>query len=463
MGPEGYPPPAFRHLCAGRRDAATVRIHSPYVARGGRSLGGRLRYVVCALVVVVGGLFPPSRPGLADYDETEARLKAVGVDEPLRKQIHAAIDRGVAWLRTKQHADGGFPFDGIAASVAAVPLEYSDPGYTALCALALRHAGTPPAMAAFVRARKYLLTEGSEARRGLEGRVYESGLAAMIVRADGAGTDMAQAFADRLVRGQDSGGNWGYGTSSAGAVPPINLSTTQFGALGLWAAECTGARVDRQAWLRLAEGHCRTQLDDGGWAYNFGKVPVDRYPQGCFMGLADLLLAEGALSRGSPTIGATLASRMKKAQEKALTALARCGPAFLASVERVPAEFPGLISPYYSLFALEKACIFAGLEEVGGVRWYERGARALLARQAASGYWREVKVAGRNVGKSHAEEIVLEGRLETTAFALLFLVRSPQAYRPTTVRDPAPVTTPKDPPGEPAMEPGMEPGMGSGN
>ena len=83
---------------------------------------------------------------------------------------------------------------------------------------------------------------------------------------------------------------------------------------------------------------------------------------------------------------------------------------------------------------MEKCCLFAGLERIGEVAWYEAGARTLLSRQGADGGW-DADPHGRVPGDAAPRR----GDLLDTAFALLFLLRSSEAYRPTT---PSPVDTP---------------------
>jgi hypothetical protein len=362
----------------------------------------------------------------ADYEETELRLKTAGVDEALRKKIHSAIDRGVEWLCKHQREDGGFEADAFAGMLSGTK-KSSSPGYSALCALALRHAGTPRAMEAFSQARAYLLAEKSATLKHLQAHVYESGIAAMILMADRGDRALAQRFADGLVKGLSDWGWWGYGTIfDAG---PMNLSTTQFGALGLWAARRAGAMVPPAAWRQVAAGHVRTQSPSGLWGYTIGTAGIEgpsdsSYPQGAFMGLANVLLAQAALGKDVPkSLGVSLAA----ARQRAIGALAVAVPRFLAAYERGDPEDPDLAiyHPHYCLYALEKACVFAQLEVIGGVPWYERGARAILAKQEQQGSWAPTTIGS---------VAPFEGRLDATAFALLFLLRSSSAYRPTTPR-----------------------------
>jgi hypothetical protein len=372
----------------------------------------------------------------ADYEETEARLKSIGIGDRMRAEIHAAIDRGVEHLLAIQGADGGFDVPGLAGvPLPSTPMVH-EAGRSVLCALALRHAGTPRALEALERARGYLFSPA--VRERLEAGVYESGIAAMFVMADPGPRPLARRFAKRLEEYQGRSGWWAYGTIYANAGVE-NLSTTQFGALGLWAARRSGADVSRDAWLRIAESHVAAQDARGRWGYTRGAGGGAGYPQGTFMGLANLVLAQAALA-GDPDSNARLLARVAMARAKATEALAKDVPAFLLSFERTSPPLS-----YYALYALEKACLFADLESVGGVAWYPRGARALLEKQRKDGGW----------GPKPAPDagLRLEDDRVATSFALLFLLRASSVYRPTTPRDvdgkeaekPPPVTTPSDP------------------
>src|SRR5262245_29583695 len=93
-----------------------------------------------AVLFVAAGLasIAPST-SRADYEETEQRLKTAGIEPALRDHIHAAIDRGVAFLLSRQDPDGSWP--------RREEGTYEQTGIAALCTLALRHAGTAPAQA----------------------------------------------------------------------------------------------------------------------------------------------------------------------------------------------------------------------------------------------------------------------------------------------------------------------------
>jgi squalene-hopene/tetraprenyl-beta-curcumene cyclase len=85
----------------------------------------RSRHVVCGLCMLAF-VIPPAQGAPAKNDETTAKLvssrpAAVTLDESVRHEVEAAIDRALDWLATKQKDDGS----------------WSDPSFPALSALPL--------------------------------------------------------------------------------------------------------------------------------------------------------------------------------------------------------------------------------------------------------------------------------------------------------------------------------------
>ncbi|MHC4409422.1 MAG: prenyltransferase/squalene oxidase repeat-containing protein [Planctomycetota bacterium] len=352
---------------------------------------------------------------LADYEETEFRLKTAGVAAPLRKRIHAAINRGVAYLLEIQAEDGHWPNAG---TTWRRPMESE----TVYAALALRHAGTAPARRGVRKALRWLYPEKTRGKRMVRLHVYLAGAAAMLLHADRSHPERLDELGAAIANGQGKQDWWGYVTAmpKGGGIrlkkKPSNLrienlSTAQFAALGLWAANRGRKSRAPAVWQSHLQSLIRRQMRSGSWRY----APVPPwdlggygYDNGTFMGLANLLLAEAGSDGGK---------RMNKKLREKLIETKRNG---LAALDRDAVNtlqlFPDNTWSYYGLYALEKAALFSDREELGGVRWYVEGATKLCDLQDASGAW---------------------GRDKTidTVFALLFLLRSSRTYHPTTPRE----------------------------
>ena len=356
----------------------------------------------------------------ADYDETEYRLKSAGVDAALRKRIHTAIDRGVMYLLSIQQKNGAWKPQGQSWRH---PME----GETVFATLALRHAGTPPARNGVKRALGWLIPEGTQGRRNLGVHVYLAGPMAMLLQANKSHEKFALAYGDAIAGGLGKLGWWHYGTrvpASGGGIRTKgffdakieNLSTAQFAALGLWAAERVRGKSSRGVWRRHLESLIKLQMRSGSWRYA-PKPPWNAggygYYTGTFMGIANFLLAEAG-TRGVPRDRRT-AEKLPQVKRRAMFALERDAAAYTQLFSYAPGRGT-LMSSYYGLYALEKAAIFADRETLGGTRWYVEGAKTLCDIQAKDGSWNRRSITD-------------------TAFALLFLLRASKAYHPTTPRD----------------------------
>jgi hypothetical protein len=374
--------------------------------------------------------------------DREAMLGRVGVPDDLRPRIHRAIDTGAVWLARHVEKDGAFRFEGPKRPVA-------DDGVSALATLAMAHARTPAVRPAarLATARLFGLSpagrvEGPGRLRAGTYQTYVCGILGLLAADAELGVPRVRALelAELFERGQERGsGWWGYslavqasrlrpGTATPVPIPTVtNLSTTQFAALGARAVGTAGAPVALDVWRRHADGLCETQTDDGSWTYHPTRTAKRGYANGTYMGLSSLLLAEAALA-GSVE-DAPLLRRVAVARLRGIAALRRDVEAQLSGLRTTgrAARTYGLDG--YGLYALEKACVFAGVEHVVGGSWYVRFAEAIVAAQGDDGSW--------------------PGGAIDTAFFVLFLARSPERTSPvTTVTEPArpaAPTTPSEP------------------
>ena len=391
--------------------------------------GGLLRSILLAALAAL----PAS--ARADFEETEHRLKSAGVAPALRERVHASIDAAVVYLKKIQRPDGSFPNTRHPIWAAAQEFE----GITALCALAARHAGTTDGVAVARKAIDWLVPPGKSAREGAREKVYAAGILLMLLQADNARPEAVRELSARMAASVSrTTGWWGYylrDPADEEAMKSVesdlhNLSTTQFAALGLWAAGRAGAPAPAEVWRRHLESLVGTQSAEGSWPYALrglhGEKEPSPYRTGTFMGLANLLLARAALAK-DPGTGAELRAKAAAAEDRARRLLEMEGPSLLRDLRRgYPLGQEGFA--LYDLYALEKAAVFAGLEELGGVPWYASMAEVLVDVQNPDGGWGSL-YGGQDESRWHR----LSGPV-TTAFALLILVRASETYRTETPR-----------------------------
>ncbi len=425
-----------------------------------------------ATMIMLSSSDDPDRHGLhlawGGEPRDERVLKRPGIDKRAQAKIDAAIERGAAFLRGSQRQDGAF---------CGGDCDYQDPlsaeflGQTLLCALALQKVGGEANADSVERAAGWCFDSGGPRSRRIERYVYAAGVG--LTLACGLPTSSYAGVRTRLVNalvaGQDRAtGWWGYDTPGGDhdfayavrnpgstarptgfdAFEP-NLSTTQYAVMGLRAASRVGVEVPRRTWSRHIDAMIATQTRSGSWPYRptdtgesarvFDRVG---YCCGTFMGLVSLITsAELELSGSRPTPGREAA--VADATARARAALWRDGRMILrdpwvfdpdavdrdaVARSRESAASPGS-GAFYTLLALERSCIFLGVERLAAPSagripkgeqaqldaegmWYEVGSRWLVQRQSESGGWAARPSAA---GQSN---------LLDSAMALLFLLGS---------------------------------------
>lgn len=175
----------------------------------------------------------------------------------------------------------------------------------------------------------------------------------------------------------------------------MDLSNTQYAALGLWAAARSGVEIEPAVWWRLAEALFRYRDSSGG----FGYVPGGEGGTGSMTaaGVGTLALCEMHL-RLADELDPALAERMAEGRRGGLEWL----DAHFA-VDTNPKSGAWL---YYYLYGLERMGGLTGVREIGEHDWYQEGARYIVDEQDEDGGW----VDGTD--------------LSDTCFAVLFLKRA---------------------------------------
>ncbi len=194
----------------------------------------------------------------------------------------------------------------------------------------------------------------------------------------------------------------------------VDLSVSQYGVLGLWAANQYGAEVPQAYWEAMENAWLRWQQGDGGWAY--AGEPIWREdlqkPTSMSMtaaGVASLFITQDYLHanngidcRGNIT---------NPAIERGMAFLIEGFP-YLVHRRTIDENADPVLArktnygPYdsnnYTLYGIERIGVASGLKYLGSLDWYAEGARHLLEKQGPRGNW---------------------GGTVDTSFALLFLTR----------------------------------------
>ncbi|MEZ6015074.1 MAG: hypothetical protein R3F49_08175 [Planctomycetota bacterium] len=308
--------------------------------------------------------------GLAEPAAPAAR----SADGPDPKRVGEAIDKGVAFLTRIATADDGRHVNSV----------NQRPGVRALILYTLLKGGAS-ASDPLVQDLVFGLTEDTI------DQTYDAACMLLALEAhDGlAHRAWIESLAQKLIDWQEPSGAWSY----PGLV--IDLSNTQYAALGLWAASKAGVDVPVEVWRKLAESTFEYHSPDGGFSYT--APPGGSTGSMTTAGVGVLALCEQELALHGALDGpfaAELAARRKR------------------GLDWLDARFAVDTNPalggfhYYYLYGLERMGALAGVSLVGAHDWYAEGATWLLGAQNDDGAW------------EHGSD------LADTCFAVLFLERA---------------------------------------
>lgn len=377
-------------------------------------------------------------------------------DPELAKEVNLAIDKGVAWLLSRQQASGHFPsFEDARGEI--YPL-----GMHALATLAVLKGSESHDRPEIQKALHALRSLYETNRNTL--RTYEAGLTLMVLDAKYPGTDpkakrkieasdheWAREIAKRLQVLQNLDGGWRYPSEGT------DLSNTQYAALGLWAAWRLGVDIDRGVVRRMMELALRWQEPVGPEVIRYLLSPDPRYgkfqragkdhargwrympdteetveggpprkviwPWSGSMttaGIALLAVGRDILGKGDTWLTPSMDRKVAQSVYDGLAWLA---------VNFNLLDNPGQPGnwPFYWLYGLERAARLCGVENVGEHVWYDEGAQRLVADQREDGSWpkqQRMRPPGDQNVRWWSDQV-------DTAFAILFLTRStPQTKIP---------------------------------
>ena len=274
------------------------------------------------------------------------------------QQVNEAIDRGVKYLRrtTLFNRKGSQGF-----------------GLNALAILAMLHCGVPKNDPDIVRMANMIANP-----KHFVPNTYQVGcVLGALAAVDAKRYRVAiKRGADWLIDAQNKDGGWRYqsrGDHRNRGAQESDHSCTQFGLLGLRAAEDAGIKVPMKTWKDAETYLINTQNGDGGWSYTRGA-------------------SNGGMSAASLgglyICGLRMHARSKRCGEYQQNVRIAKGLNWLASRFSV-AQNPGHGNSHasYYRYALERVCTFSARRNIGQHDWYAKGADHLVRTQHANGSW----------------------------------------------------------------------------
>lgn len=388
-------------------------------------------------------------------------------------KVNAAIDAGVAWLRTKQKSGGNFPAYGDKLP----PNTYQplDLGVNALVLLTLAKSGVPADDKTVDRLKGWCFANYANMKGLKKVMTYPSGVLLMALEAlyhpvakdeqdvkrDRYGTTISRkktpckypgpvaALVEELVKFLKDSlvpkvNGWRYpGNTQGSPEGPVDLSNTQYALLGLDAAARCGSNVPPELYLKVLEYLLATQQKDGLPTELFVQSPdwepgadgVERwlsagrrtargfpYMPGSTDGTTGSMTTAGIACLAIVKARLSEAGRLTPELTRRIDGGILDGLAWLTDVFTVTDNpvVPAGGAPwhYYYLYGVERVGSLTGLAHVAKVDWYRAGAEHLLGAQEKDGGWRR---AGAKPGAMADEN---ETEIAQTCFALLFLRRA---------------------------------------
>ncbi|MFQ5730541.1 MAG: hypothetical protein ACE5KM_01170 [Planctomycetaceae bacterium] len=327
----------------------------------------------------------------------------------------AAIRKGVAFLRTKIGSSGAGGEESLAT-------------YAMLAGGAKT---TDPKIAAVVNGLARQLAKGRypNATHG----IYTAGVRLMLLEAAGGAKKYRKemkVIVDFIAKNQANDGFWNYLDGSKHG----DTSVTQYGILGLWAAQRAGIDVPPQAWDKTAIWLVRHQNKSGSFQYKPTEPSQGPSLSMTVAGVSTLLVARRYLFGDKRTpakkkprkkrtgdvedvdLDREPSKRPKEKPGRPITYTPRIQLGQLqASVGRgmawiAPRYRSGVDNTYYVLYGTERLAALTRSRFIGKVDWYADGSSFLLKRQRANGSWPPSA----------------NGEIPAAAFAVLFLSKATQ-------------------------------------
>jgi len=314
-------------------------------------------------------------------DGTPERFQ-VGAE--LQTRIDHALDTGMEALLAQQELDGSW----------RTHTQGYGGGPTALVVYTLIKSGLPTSHPAIARALSFIRLNPSHRTYGVACQI----MALSLVDADEHEAWIAEMMKELISYQRATGFAYPGGT--------VDLSNTQYAALGLRTGAILGHEVPRKIWERLASAalahqeRANTSYDPAGFSYR---------PRG---------QNTGSMTAAGVTILAICEEQMRVGKRQRIVVGRKQGVHWLTKYFSVrinpsPTEksegSTGRL--YYYLYGLERVGALVDIDRFGDHEWYREGAEFLVEGQKPTGRW---------AGQAQ------------TCFAMLFLTRATAHNRPTT-------------------------------
>ena len=305
-----------------------------------------------------------------------------GQDAATQAKIDAAIEKGVAYLWTRQQGDGSWAFN-IHQGKVDHPL-----ALTAMATYALMETGVHPQEPRLRKALDWLREAARDPKYqpGADS-TYSLGFRCQAWMIANAKTNdrylrIMERDVDQIVRSTPRG-DYDYlcsGTPRYVTAGRPDNSNSQYALYGVWAGKVNYVSIPKEYWEKVLQYWMRSQKSDGGWSYT-NNDPETRITMAA-AGVASLFVCFDALygpyylevGRKPPDI--------VRAIEKGLDYLDKRFEASLKDPARYRVDGWYM---YYHLFGIQRVALAAERKRFINADWYDLGAKVLLRRQADNG------------------------------------------------------------------------------
>ena len=198
----------------------------------------------------------------------------------------------------------------------------------------------------------------------------------------------ARFLLNSVIQKGANAGFYGYNYGVPGQKPPVvafgdggpvstyayDRSNSQYGVLGVWAAEQAGADIPEKYWEIVDKGWRRAQQHDGGWNYRASEADTKPTATMTCAGVASLFITQDyllRLNKWEPCLGGAPNINIENG---------------LIFVEKHIQELIGG-NNFYGMYGVERIATSSGRRYFGPVDWFHMGADNAVQQQKKTGEW----------------------------------------------------------------------------